>query len=64
MKNAQIYRFRDKVAVSLPGRETVYLNPLEALELADYVEGCASDVITEPNFSASDFGTRTVTLEE
>ncbi|HFH4279289.1 TPA: hypothetical protein ACGJ4S_000993 [Pseudomonas aeruginosa] len=42
MKNAQIHRFGDRVAVSLPGKgETVYLSEKEARALARVLVDCA-----------------------
>lgn len=40
----QIHRFRDRVAVSLRGmRETVYLTPSDALDLAEKLARVAAD---------------------
>ncbi len=58
MKGAQIHRFGDRVAVSMPGKgQTVYLSAAEANKLAKALNGCAKSVKTEPKFSESTFAT-------
>lgn len=56
MKGAQIHRFREKVAIALPGKGgTVYLTPKEARAIARALNGCARDIgarrFTESQFS-------------
>ncbi len=53
----QVHRFRDNVAISLPGSsETVYLSQTEAVKLAGTLRRCAKDVRAKP-FGQSDFET-------
>ena len=45
MKDAQIHRFGDYVAISLPGNgETVYLSESEARKIAKALSACARDI--------------------
>ncbi|HEJ3175094.1 TPA: hypothetical protein SL339_000788 [Pseudomonas aeruginosa] len=65
MKNAQIHRFGDRVAVSLPGKgETVYLSEKEARELARVLVDCARNIKGQPKFSESDFVTASVDIAD
>lgn len=60
MKGAYIHRFRDKVAISLPGKgATVYLTPKEARQIAKALNACARDV-KNLSFSASEFTSTSV----
>lgn len=63
MKNAQIHRFGDKVAISLPGKgETIYLTPDDARAVADAMRACASNIEAQPKFSESTFATNHIVL--
>lgn len=51
LKSANVHRFRDLVAVCLPGSgETAYFTPSEALALARHIGNAARDI------KARDFG--------
>ena len=45
---AQVHRFRDRVALSLPTGDTTYLTPADALRLADLLHQCADDITARP----------------
>ena len=45
---AQVHRFRDRVALSLPTGDTTYLTPADALRMADLLRQCAEDTIGLP----------------
>lgn len=60
--NAQVHRFHDRVALSLPGAgETVYLEPKEAAKLARALSGGARNIKAQ-KFVDSDFGTVEIPL--
>jgi hypothetical protein len=55
-REAYVRRFRDEVAVSLPGHgSTVYLTPGEARILARAIGVCARNIKVEPDFLTSTF---------
>lgn len=62
MKNAQVHRFADYVAVSLPGGETVYLEPRAAQAIAKAMNACARD-IKAAGFTSSGFITQQIELK-
>lgn len=65
MKNAHIHRFRDKAAISLPGKGgTVYLTEKEARAIAKALNACARNIKEQPLFSLSSFGASTVPLSD
>lgn len=62
MNGAYIHRFRDKVAISLPGKgPTVYLTPKEARQIAKALNACARDV-KALSFTASEFSSTSVDI--
>lgn len=64
MDNAQVHRFGDKVAVSLPGDgETVYLSPENAHEIANALKLCAFDIANQRRASQSTFPTARIVLD-
>jgi hypothetical protein len=58
MKEAHIYRYNDKVAVSIGG-VTTYLSRLAALEISEAIFDAMQDLDLQPDFSKSMFSTRT-----
>lgn len=63
MKSAQVHRFQNFAAISLPGSgETVYLLPEDARAIADALRDCAADIRAR-GFAGSQFRTRSVPLE-
>lgn len=64
LKNAQIHRFRDSVAVSLPGKgETQYLSEAEARAIAKALYAVARSIRSE-SFVNSTNTTHVVKLSE
>lgn len=62
MKNAQLHRFGEHVALSLPGKgETVYLTAKDAAKLARALNACSRDV-KSVRFSASEFASVQIEL--
>ena len=65
LKNAHVHRFRQRVAISLPGRgETVYLTADEANWMADQLAAGAKDVVDCPSYADSSFSTRELELSD
>lgn len=65
-RTAQVHRFRDLIALSMPHHvagETVYLEPKEAAKLAKLLTEGARSVRNTP-FTESTFGTRSLPLNE
>lgn len=63
--SAFVYRFVDRVAISLPGTgETIYLTAAEARKLARALNAGARSVKEEPQFSTSTFGTVEVDVSD
>lgn len=62
MAQAQIHRFREKVAIYLANGSTVYLSPKEAKEIAKALNACTRDIKAN-SFANSQFHTTHVTLE-
>lgn len=56
MAQAQIHRFREKVAIYLANGATVYLSPKEAKAIAKALNGAARD-IKNNTFTQSEFST-------
>lgn len=55
MKNAQIHRFRDTVAIALPGKgQTVYVSRQEAAAIARALNAAGRDIKARP-FADSQF---------
>jgi hypothetical protein len=63
MAQAQIHRFREKVAIYLANGATVYLTPKEARQIAKALLDGARD-IKNNSFSQSEFSTVHVELSE
>lgn len=64
MKTAQVHRFRNKVAVSLPGKgETVYMTAFDALQLSAALDDVAWD-IRHHTFTDSKLAARTIPLSD
>jgi hypothetical protein len=61
MSQAQIHRFREKVAIYLANGATVYLSPKEAKEIAKALNGAVRDIKAN-SFSNSQFSTVHVEL--
>ena len=62
MKEANIYRYGDKVAVSLGG-VTTYLSSNAALEISEAIFDAMQDIENQPVFSKSTFSTRTTPVD-
>jgi len=62
MKEANIYRYQDKVAVSLGG-VTTYISRLAALEISEAIFDAMQDADNQPEFSKSTFSTRTTPID-
>lgn len=62
MKEAHVYRYQDKVAVSLGG-VTTYLSRLAALEISEAIFDAMQDIDKQPDFSKSTFSTRTTPVD-
>jgi hypothetical protein len=58
---ARVYRFRDKVVVSIGDGAEVYLDAVAAAELGESLAACAADV-KRFNFKASEYATREIKL--
>ena len=58
----QIHRFRDKVAISFDGTDTIYLSHEQADKIGDYLKYYAEDVELV-KFTQSKAGTNFVTEE-
>lgn len=54
MKTAQVHRHGAKVAISLPGGETVYLTSADAQQISDALRAAAID-INKRSFVNSEF---------
>ena len=56
---AQVHRFRDHVALSLPTGDTTYLTPADALRLTEALRQCAEDTtglpFTQSRFTATEW---------
>lgn len=68
MKTAQVHRFRNKVAVSLPGKGetvymTVYMTAFDALQLSAALDDVAWD-IRHHTFTDSKLAARTIPLSD
>lgn len=65
---AQVHRFRNRIAVFLPGEggrgTTVYLTAEEARKLEAAIHDCRLDVRRRPSFAASEFSTVEFELED
>lgn len=59
---ANVYRFRDKVAVSVGSGHTAYLTPEQARNTAFALLGCSEDIFKFERFAESQF--TTVDIEE
>ena len=60
MNNANVHRFHDKAAISLPGNgETVYLTAAAARMMGRALLDCAASIAAQP-FTLSSFGTVTI----
>ncbi len=55
-QRAQIHRFRDTVAIYLGDGSTVYLEPLQAVKIANKMKACAKDIKSN-GFASSEFKT-------
>jgi hypothetical protein len=63
MTEITVYRFRDKVALNLPGEsQTVYLDTKQANDLAHALVEATLDVACH-EFAASKFGKMTIKVE-
>lgn len=62
MAQAQVHRFREKVAVYLANGSTVYLTPKEAKAIAKAMNACTRDIKAN-SFTDSQFHTTTIPLE-
>lgn len=63
MAAAQVHRFREKVAIHLPGKgETVYLTQKEARAIARALTSCARDIGAR-KFTESQFTTVAVEVK-
>ena len=60
---AQVYRFRDQVAVSLETGETEYLTAKEARAIARAMNAAAKEIASGVAFTASQVGTFRIELE-
>ena len=47
-QHAQVHRFRDRVALSMPTGETTYLTPADALRLTEALRQCVEDIAARP----------------
>lgn len=63
MPHAQIHRFRDLVAVHIPGNPTAYLTPKEAETLARMLTACAKDIKAR-RFTDHQFPTATIAIAD
>lgn len=61
MAQAQVHRFREKVAIYLANGATVYLSPKEAKAIAKALNGAARD-IKDNSFTNSQFSTIRIEL--
>jgi len=62
MKESNIYRYGNKVAVSLGG-VTTYISPRAAREISEAIFDAVQDIDNQPKFSKSTFSTRTTPID-
>lgn len=64
MKHAQIHRRGEKIAISIPTSETVYLTTKQAVAIAEALYDAAFDVLEQPFYSKSQLATQIIALED